>query len=631
MDGFDDALRSLDERFTGLQSGSRIPGVAWGVIRDGVLVHTGGAGTIRDGESLTPDADSVFRIASMTKSFTAAAVLLLRDEGRLRLDDDVAASVPALANWRAAAGDAGPVTVRQLLTMSGGLPTDDPWGDRQQSLPLDAFAELLAAGPALAWAPGTTFDYSNLGYAILGRVVTSASGREYREVVRDRLLEPLGMASTAYREEDVDPSRLARGYVRRDDVLVREGDDAYGAFASMGGIYSSVRDLARWVSGFLDALPARADPEGGHPLRRASRREMQQLQRSWGAGLDDHAAHEAPVIEAGGYGLGLFVISDAEAGTIIFHSGGYPGYGSVMAWHPATGLGIIALGNVRYAQVRPLALDELSRIVRSGIVAPRPVRRWPAVDAMRDVTERLLATWDDALADATFAMNMDLDEPRVDRRATVERLAADLGPFRRDETHPVTSASPAHLRWWLRGTRGWVRAGILVTPEPAPRLQAMALTGVLDPSGALLEAGERLASMTGEDAPGWPTDLVAAPGLDLAIARRGFAAIAARLGRVRLGRLMLGDGSTTATWELRPAAAAPDGEPAPDEGPARNDEAATNHDAAANDEAAKNDDASPVEAGPAPATLAITLDTTTGAITAVDVRFAERLAPAEAW
>ena len=90
---------TLDERFLRAREEGKIPGVAWGVVRDGALVHAGGAGTIRDGEALTPDADSIFRIASMTKSFTAAAILLLRDEGRLRLDDPAATYVPQLAGW----------------------------------------------------------------------------------------------------------------------------------------------------------------------------------------------------------------------------------------------------------------------------------------------------------------------------------------------------------------------------------------------------------------------------------------------------------------------------------------------------------------------------------------------------
>ncbi len=417
MPDVDEALAALDARFHRLRDEAHIPGVAWGVIAGGKLIHTGGVGTVRDGEDRRPDADSVYRIASMTKSFTASTLILLRDEGRLELEAPVATYVPELAAWRPPTSDSPPITVRQLMTMSGGLPTDDPWGDRQQGLDLDRFAELLAAGPSFAWPPGTMFEYSNLGYGILGRVITNVAGREYREVVRDRLLTPLGMTSTAYLDTDIADAHLAHGYVRRDESYVREGTDGYGALASMGGVFSTVRDLSRWVLGFLDAFPARDDPEAGHPLRRSSRREMQQVQRAIGPMVLARAPDAEPVVMSGGYGFGLFVAQDPELGTTISHAGGYPGFGSNMAWHPATGLGVIGLGNLRYAPVRPVVQEVLANLVRAGVAPRRRMVAMPAVERLRPVAERLLDAWDDALADATFADNMDLDEPRDLRRS----------------------------------------------------------------------------------------------------------------------------------------------------------------------------------------------------------------------
>ena len=122
------------------------PGLAYGVVHGDELIHARGLGTLRVGEDATPDARSVFRIASMTKSFTAATVLSLRDEGRLRLDDPIAEYVPELATCRYPTTDSPRITIRHLLTMTAGFPTDDPWGDRQQGLDLGAFSQLLAAG-----------------------------------------------------------------------------------------------------------------------------------------------------------------------------------------------------------------------------------------------------------------------------------------------------------------------------------------------------------------------------------------------------------------------------------------------------------------------------------------------------
>ncbi len=156
----------------------------------------------------------MFRIASMSKSFTASAILLLRDAGALGLDDPAARYVPELAGWVNGAADAGPLTIRHLLTMTAGFPTDDPWGDRQQGLPLDEFRALLAGGVGFNWAPGTRFEYSNLGYAILGLIVTAASGVPYDEFIRTRLLTPLGLARTGFAAQEFPAAELAVGHRR---------------------------------------------------------------------------------------------------------------------------------------------------------------------------------------------------------------------------------------------------------------------------------------------------------------------------------------------------------------------------------------------------------------------------------
>ncbi|HKF85238.1 MAG TPA: serine hydrolase domain-containing protein, partial [Candidatus Limnocylindrales bacterium] len=429
----------------------------------------------------------------------------------------------------------------------------DPWGDRQQALALDAFDALLRARPVVVWTLGTTFEYSNLGYGILGRVITTAAGAEYRDVVRDRLLRPLGMSSTVFDEDDVPETDLAHGYVREGDTLVREGRDGYGALASMGGLYSTVADLARWVTGFLDAVPARDDAEGDHPLRRAARREMQQPHRMFGAEADAHAAHLAPGIVTGGYGYGLVAMSDAVLGTTVSHGGGYPGFGSYMAWHPGSGIGIVALANLRYAAPRDVADRALAALVTSDAVVRRRVRPAAPTERFRPLVTGLLSAWDDAVADEAFAMNMDLDQPRDARRAAVEAATTAIGPLEPDRDRPDESASPAHLAWWLRGPGGWLRVGILTTPEPRPAIQTLALRIVKRPSGELEAVGTAIAAATVGPAHVWPADLARDPGLDVRAVDRALAAAAARFGPLSLGLPVEGDGTTTATWELWPA------------------------------------------------------------------------------
>ena len=360
-------LAAVDTIAANFQSRHGQPGLAYGVVAGGSLVHARGLGERWLGGP-APDADTVFRIASMTKSFTAAAVLALRDDGALALDDPAEEYVPELRGMRPATADSPLISIRHLLTMTAGFPTDDPWGDRQQGMPAGEFSEFLSGGVSFAWAPGTRFEYSNLGYAILGRVVAAAAGTGYPEFVRDRLLLPLGLSRTGFEAADFSTAQLARGYRRDGAGWAELAPDAYGAFAPMGGVFSCLHDLARWVSGFAAAFPPGEALSPGenaadrpHPLGRAARREMQlsqvgPVQRGPSRLVGDSGPAN--------YGFGLFVEEDRVHGRIIHHSGGYPGFGSHMRWHPETGIGVIVLANSTYAGAHPLGEQMLDAVLR---------------------------------------------------------------------------------------------------------------------------------------------------------------------------------------------------------------------------------------------------------------------------
>ena len=551
MTALEDALRTADVAADRFLTGKKIPGVAYGVVVGGELVHSRGIGTLRVGQDAPPDADSVFRIASMTKSFTAATVVSLRDEGRLSLDDSIASHVPELRALRGPTVDSPTITVRHLLTMSAGLATDDPWGDRQQGLDFRAFSELLRGPLTFAWTPGTRFEYSNLGYGILGRLITNVAGAEYSDVVRERLLRPLGLASTTYLAEEVPPERLARGYVWR-DAYAEEPMDEYGALASMGGIFSSVRDLARWVGFFADAFPPRNDPEDRLPLSRASRREMQQVHRAIPPDLTLPSPDADPGVTGVGYGTGLLVMDDLRWGRIVGHSGGYPGFGSHMRWHPASGLGVIVLGNHRYAPSTPLARDLMTALLVADAVPARRVRPSAATAAARADAERLLASWDDGLTSRLFAMNVELDEPIAHRRAEIERIRAVHGALRPDLDLPDESTTRLHLAWWLAGERGGrVRVEILLSPEAPSRVQTFGLTSVPDPPGTLHVVAAAVLSAVNAPEPAIPGELDLGPDVVPGALARVLRIVGARYAPLALGPAVAGDGVKAATWRLR--------------------------------------------------------------------------------
>src|SRR5262245_10729827 len=213
----------------------RMPSLAWGVVRDGRLLHAGGRGA---GER------TAFRIASMTKSFTAAAVLLLRDEGRLALDDPIARHAPELSAVRAPTHDGPALTIRHLLTMSAGFATDDPWADRHLAASDAEMDGYVRSGVTFAVDPGTAQEYSNLGYGMLGRIVQRVAGGRVQQVISERLLGPLGLSHTVWTPEELPAgTAIATGYRWRDDTHLPEVPLGDGGLAPMGGLWTTVEDL----------------------------------------------------------------------------------------------------------------------------------------------------------------------------------------------------------------------------------------------------------------------------------------------------------------------------------------------------------------------------------------------------
>lgn len=553
------------------------PAISYGIVRDGKLVHAAGFGQRSAGKpgfaGAVPDERTVFRIASMTKSFTASAVMLLREAGALALDDPAAAYVPELAGWSNGAADAGPLTIRHLLTMTAGFPTDDPWGDRQQGLPLAEFRGLLAGGVGFNWAPGTRFEYSNLGYAILGLVVTAASGVPYDEFIRTRLLAPLGMRRTGFGAREFPAAELAAGHRRGPGGWQELPFDPYGAFAPMGGLFSCVADLATWSAGFAAAFPpdgttdgtARDDP---HPLAAASRRQMQLPQAVTGWRAADRIPGGPPAAPSY-YGFGLFIDENPAFGRVVSHSGGYPGFGSNMRWHPATGLAVVALGNGTYAPMSALGELVLTALLErsagyhvalapaapgagggAGIGGPAAGRPWPETLAAADAVNRLLQEWDDAAADALFSENVALDRPYPERRADLALIRDRIGSFTLDAGRPAESDTPAQRRWWLAGERGTVAAAIQLNPQRPPRVQSLALAIPPAPGSVLARALETVAGWLNAGAAGWPDSLPVAPEADAGLIARRLRMAAAWAGPVTPGAYQGGDGWAATAVEL---------------------------------------------------------------------------------
>lgn len=485
-------LDSVDALFAARAVQRTAPSGAWGVFGPRGLLHAGGHGAVGD---RVPDAHTAYRIASCTKSFTAAALLALRDEGALALDEPITRFLPGFAAVPLPSADAPVPTVRMLMTMSAGLPTDDPWGDRQESITNEQLDGLIAAGLSFDSIPGTAFAYSNLGYALLGRVIEEASGRPYRDVVRERFLEPLGLSGTGFDAsigDSDDVSGVAIGNRFLDGAWQELPFTGPGAFSPIGGLFSTVADLSRWAVWLAEAMLPESVSNAAHgslpsassvsepappaePLSRASRREMQQLQRY------------APGFSAlpAGYGFGLVVEQHPRFGTVVSHSGGYPGFSAHMRWMPGRGIGVVAVENATYSRVSAAATAALDLLAdATPPLLSLDDRLWTETRTARDAVSTLIHDWSDAEAARLFAENVPLDEPFENRRAAIARAieAVDgllpLTPEVLEATagsRRESSGTPSHLVWRLPGNRGTLRVEIRLTPQKPPLVQTFSV------------------------------------------------------------------------------------------------------------------------------------------------------------
>ena len=243
--------RSMDEidvlmkRYTG-----DVPGASLLVVRDGRLVirRSYGQANLEDRTAATPETN--YRLASVTKQFTAAAILLLAEDGKLSVDDRLKKWLPSLPP------SVDPVTINQLLTHASGIVDYEDViapGTTVQVHDTDVL-RLLESQDSTYFKPGSGYRYSNSGYALLALIVERASGKTFATFLRQRIFIPLGMLHTVAYEEGIStvPDR-AYGYTMKDGKWARKDQSVTSAVLGDGGVYSSIDDLVRWDAAWYDA------------------------------------------------------------------------------------------------------------------------------------------------------------------------------------------------------------------------------------------------------------------------------------------------------------------------------------------------------------------------------------------
>jgi D-alanyl-D-alanine-carboxypeptidase/D-alanyl-D-alanine-endopeptidase len=462
----DRALQGLDPVFEKFVQENHVPGLVYGVVVDGRLVRVRGFG-VQDLKTNAPvTADTVFRIASMSKQLAALAVLRLRDAGKVSLEAPAEQYIPELRKWHYPTTDSPKITVRDLLSHGAGLVTDDPWGDRQLAMSEPDFSRLLLRGVPFSRAPETAYEYSNFGFALVGRLITRQSGMNYADYVTRSIVQPLGMRSTSYDIANTPAGKRALGYRWENDAWLEEPMLGPGVFGAMGGLTTTANDYARYVAWVLGAWPARDGPED-QILRRSSVREIARP-ANYAVVIPAFDTSKCP--RANAYGFGLHSANDCILGFHIVHSGGLPGFGSNVLMMPNRGVGIFAFANRTYAPASRVVREAANLLVESAAFPARAGLPSPQLQAMVSVALRVYSSGDFAADQDSFAVNFWLDKNAALRKDALDAVKQKYGDC---HPEPIDSDTAMSATFSLTCDGGTLAVKLVLAPTLPATIQTL--------------------------------------------------------------------------------------------------------------------------------------------------------------
>jgi CubicO group peptidase (beta-lactamase class C family) len=365
----------------------------------------------------------------MTKSFTAMAILKLRDEGKLGLDDPAENYVAELKNIRYPTADAPRISIRHLLTHGAGFPEDNPWGDRQLADTDKDLVDFINQQIIFSNSPGVAYEYSNLGFALLGKIITAVSGRRYQDYIRENIWQPLGMNNSEWEYSRIDPKLLAHGYrwlneKWNDEPLLPDTPD--GSWGAMGSMITSIDEFAEYMKLHLSAWPASNYADKG-PLKRSSIREMHHPWRINSFNTDFKYSDGRTCPSATSYCYGLNWLKDCEGRVFVGHSGGLPGFGSQWRILPDYGIGVVAFANRTYAPITGINLRVLDTLIKLAGLETRKLPASTILDKRKAELMKVLPDWEKAEASGIFAENFFPDNPIDSLRKQAQNLFSKAG------------------------------------------------------------------------------------------------------------------------------------------------------------------------------------------------------------
>jgi CubicO group peptidase (beta-lactamase class C family) len=465
------SLPVIDSIFKDFAEKNHLPGLAFGFVVDGKLVHTGNFGYINIEKKLPVTSTSLFRIASMSKSFTAMAILKLRDEGKLKLDDPAYLYVPELKNQKYVTADAPVITIRHLLTHGAGFPEDNPWGDRQLADNDKDFVEFLNKQISFSNPPGLAYEYANLGFALLGKIVTRVSGKRYQDYIKENIWQPLGMKTSEWEYGNIAPEKLAHGYrwlneKWNEEALLHDTPD--GSWGAMGSMITSIEEFARYMALHLSAWPPSNAKDTG-PVKRSSIREMHHPWRFNGMNPQwtYPGGRVCGIVSAYAYGLGW--IRDCEDRVYISHSGGLPGFGSQWRIMPEYGIGIVSFSNRTYGSPGVANMQVLDTIIKLAGLKPRQLPASAILEKRKNEIVKLLPDWKGAESSGIFAENFFPDYPMDTLKKYARDLYAKAGKI--ISVKEVKAENQLRGAFILEGEKINIEVYFTLSPENPPLIQ----------------------------------------------------------------------------------------------------------------------------------------------------------------
>lgn len=445
------------------------PAIAWGLVVDDGLLASGASGVtaLSGGHPVTTD--TAFRIASITKVFTASAVLALVELGSVTLDAPAQGYLAELSRVEYPTADSPPITLRHLLTHTSGLPRLGNIAYFTDTPPDEAAVLGALDGVTLERSSGTQRAYSNLGVSILGPLIARVSGGSYRQFVNQRLLSPLGMSYTRWEPEDYPEGQLARPHELHDGRMQQVAEWRQGAAGASGGLYSSVHDMAKWAAFHLAAWPATNRPDGA-VLRRATLREAQRMQWVASMRVASESSDDTSRARVSGVGLGWLVYEDCRFEHVVWHNGGSEGHSSALYLLPRRGVGVVLLANRSEADLDALARELLRRLDDRGALPERLQPLSPLVARRAKDALALGAAFDEEKYAALFEPVFRKIVPAPQAPAMFGFLHATFGKCVIGETVVTLGLSHGTLQLRCDGFEAYVDLDVSLSPPHRIRM-----------------------------------------------------------------------------------------------------------------------------------------------------------------